>query len=408
MATISQNSRGQTQGISLTIRPWMAAAERAAVGLLLPGCTAVASSVAWVEVIYALNGAPLCYLRTLLQVEEWRFSGAIDALIGGISRSRWQSDCPHGELLVEENRERGSERTFRVQLTLSQSEFTEEGAASTLSFTVDGISAQDLRLFALEMDGEIAALQAGQLLSPAEVPDEVASYLPGRILNRHAYQEIQESYVHDYLAEPFFREGFDGWLAMLPPPARVLDVGCGHGRPIAAALVARGYAVVGIDPSAAMIERARQHLPGATFHVMAATELNEIEAYDGICAFFSLLHMDPIELYISLHRMHQALKPAGHLLIVSGLPDLFTRASPFQNFMERPAWEWHTSHEEIVALLEQGSALSVVNVKTHYPELDGDAGEFDPFDEAPEVYSPFFAESPAVKAIFRVLARKAP
>jgi SAM-dependent methyltransferase len=409
MATLSPNGSTDETGFSLTIRPWMTAAERAAVGLLLPGCTASARSVAWVEVIYALNGAPLCYLRTLLQIEDWRFANAVDALISGISRSRWQSDCPKGELLIEEShREQGEERTFRAQLLLSQAELVEGAEASTISFVVDGITVQGLRHFVAEIESEVTALRAGQLPSPAEVPDEMATYLPGRILNQRAYQQIQETYVHDYLTETFFSEGFNGWLATLSPHARLLDVGCGHGRPVAAALVERGYEVVGIDPSLAMIQRAQQNVPKATFHAITAAEVDEQEAYDGICTFFSLLHMDPIELYISLHRLQQALKPGGHLLIVSGLPDLFTRTSPFQTFMERPAWEWHTSHEEITALLNRDPDFSVVEVRTHYPELDEGGGEYDPFDEAPEVYSPFFSELSAVKTVFRMLVRKAP
>jgi 2-polyprenyl-3-methyl-5-hydroxy-6-metoxy-1,4-benzoquinol methylase len=407
MATLSPNGRTDETGFSLTIRPWMAAAERAAVGLLLPGCTASARSVTWVEVIYALNGAPLCYLRTLLQIEDWRFANAVDALISGISRSRWQSDCPQGELLIEEShRGQGEERTFRVQLLLSQAELVEEAEASTISFLVDGITAQGLHHFAAEIDAEITALWAGQLPSPAEVPDEMATYLPGRILNQRAYQQIQEAYVHDYLAEPFFSEGFNGWLATLAPHARLLDVGCAHGRPIAAALVERGFEVVGIDPSAAMIQRAQQNVSSATFRAITAAEVDEQEAYDGICTFFALLHMDPIELYISLHRLQQALKPGGHLLVVSGLPDLFTRTSPFQTFMERPVWEWHTSHEEITALLKNEVAFSIVDVRTHYPELRIDDAEIAPFDKVPEVYSPFFGEYPPLKTVFSILARK--
>jgi SAM-dependent methyltransferase len=48
--------------------------------------------------------------------------------------------------------------------------------------------------------------------------------------------------------------------AMLPPPARVLDAGCGTGR-IAVRLHEQGYDAVGVDVDAAMLREARAAAP---------------------------------------------------------------------------------------------------------------------------------------------------
>ena len=53
-------------------------------------------------------------------------------------------------------------------------------------------------------------------------------------------------------------------LQHIPQRARVLDLCCGTGN-LAFRLFNRGYEVVGIDNSGAMLERARQKLPQATF-----------------------------------------------------------------------------------------------------------------------------------------------
>ena len=95
--------------------------------------------------------------------------------------------------------------------------------------------------------------------------------------------------------EPFFREAFEGWLGALPVEGRVLEIGCGHGEPIAAALAAAGLRVTGIDPSAAMIAQARKGVTEGEFRQMTLAELDETDAFDGSCCFFSLLCMDPIE-----------------------------------------------------------------------------------------------------------------
>lgn len=61
--------------------------------------------------------------------------------------------------------------------------------------------------------------------------------------------------------------------AFFPPlPARVLDIGCGAGRSTIA-LVERGYSVVGIDLSQALLEIARDRHPALDFRAMDATHL---------------------------------------------------------------------------------------------------------------------------------------
>lgn len=67
-----------------------------------------------------------------------------------------------------------------------------------------------------------------------------------------------------------------------PPPARVLDAGCGTGR-VAARLAEMEYDVVGCDADATMIEVARRESPAIEWHVadladLAAGELGA--AYD--------------------------------------------------------------------------------------------------------------------------------
>ena len=47
---------------------------------------------------------------------------------------------------------------------------------------------------------------------------------------------------------------------LVPPPARVLDAGCGTGR-VAIRLTQRGYDCVGVDLDASMLSVARQRAP---------------------------------------------------------------------------------------------------------------------------------------------------
>jgi SAM-dependent methyltransferase len=70
-------------------------------------------------------------------------------------------------------------------------------------------------------------------------------------------------------------------LQLGPPPARVLDVGCGEGK-LALALAARGYEVTGIDPVAP---------EGAIFERVALEEFTSPRAFDAVVASRSLHHV---------------------------------------------------------------------------------------------------------------------
>lgn len=99
-------------------------------------------------------------------------------------------------------------------------------------------------------------------------------------------------------------------FASLPPlGARVLDFGCGSGRDSRYFLKA-GFDVTAIDGSAELCKIARQ-LTGLPVRHELFQELSETEAYDGIWACSSILHLPKDELTDVLRRMVAAAKPGG-------------------------------------------------------------------------------------------------
>ena len=80
---------------------------------------------------------------------------------------------------------------------------------------------------------------------PAHKFDDRFTTLPGRLF-------------HELELEQLLRVADD-----LPVPSKVLEVGCGTGR-FVKILARRGHHVSGVDPSAAMIEQARQKVDGLT------------------------------------------------------------------------------------------------------------------------------------------------
>lgn len=106
--------------------------------------------------------------------------------------------------------------------------------------------------------------------------------------------------------------------SFVPAPARILDYGCGTGD-IAAALMAKGYNVVGRDVSARMIAKARaiHGASGARFSVIepGRTQVDvkrDGEIFDAIVCSSVLEYIE--ELPGSLYSLADALKPGGWLL----------------------------------------------------------------------------------------------
>lgn len=104
----------------------------------------------------------------------------------------------------------------------------------------------------------------------------------------------------------------------LPASARVLDLGCGTGEPIARYFVEKGHYVTGVDAAAPMIELCHERMPEMTWVHADMRKLALPERFELIVAwdsFFHLNHSDQRAMFATFER-HAA--PGGVLLFTSG------------------------------------------------------------------------------------------
>lgn len=158
-----------------------------------------------------------------------------------------------------------------------------------------------------------------------------------------------------------------------------IDIGCGEGR-FCRMLQAHGIATTGIDPTAALIERARQLDPRGDYRIERAEALGASDAsYDLAVAYLSLIDIPGLP--AALAEMHRVLRPGGTLLIANlqsfntasvhlgwtREPDGSRRFCIDRYFEERPlltAWRgirienWHRPMQAYIGgLLAAGFAL---------------------------------------------------
>lgn len=94
-----------------------------------------------------------------------------------------------------------------------------------------------------------------------------------------------------------------------------LDVGCGEGR-FCRMMQAAGISTVGIDPTQALVDRARERDPNGDYRLERAETLDVPAAsFDLVVSYISLV--DIPDLSGAMAKMIEALKPGGTLLIAN-------------------------------------------------------------------------------------------
>ncbi|WP_225333649.1 class I SAM-dependent methyltransferase [Halomicrobium urmianum] len=139
-----------------------------------------------------------------------------------------------------------------------------------------------------------------------------------RSVVREGYDDIAETYDEQRRAEGPERDLAEAFAADLSDGNRVLDAGCGAGRPVLETLASE-HDVVGLDISTGQLRIARERAPGGCF---AQGDLANLPfqngTFDGVASFHAVIHVPKDEHADALSEFHRVLRPGGDLLVVMG------------------------------------------------------------------------------------------
>lgn len=135
-----------------------------------------------------------------------------------------------------------------------------------------------------------------------------------KLIVSSGYDRIAERYLLRYGASEVRHRWLAELLALLPRGggARVLDLGCGAGVPLARDVVAAGHHLLGVDGSARQIALARRAVPAGEFTRadMATVDL-PADRFDAVAAFYSITHVPRSEHARLFRRVAGWLVPGG-------------------------------------------------------------------------------------------------
>lgn len=117
----------------------------------------------------------------------------------------------------------------------------------------------------------------------------------------------------------FFEKGWvERFQALLFDNAKILDVGCGAGQPIAQYFIEQGFDVTGVDFSQNMLDIVQSRFPDHDWRLMDMRELSFDTKFNGIIAWHSFFHLTPDEQRSTLKKMADHLEEKGALMVTVG------------------------------------------------------------------------------------------
>lgn len=174
---------------------------------------------------------------------------------------------------------------------------------------------------------------------------------------RAAYDELAAEYADASADSPAEKPFLDDLEARLEPGARILDVGCGNGRPV---LTRYGneFDAVGLDISREQLRLAAETAPETP---LVQGEMTAIplaaSSVDALVALYSIIHVPRAEHRAVFEEWGRVLRPGGWVLFTSGTEAWAGRNPDWLDSGVEMVWSYPGPEETGAALERAGFAL---------------------------------------------------
>nr|WP_174506710.1 class I SAM-dependent methyltransferase [Acinetobacter sp. Marseille-Q1620] len=167
----------------------------------------------------------------------------------------------------------------------------------------------------------------------------------------------------DFLYEKVW---LDHFLSLIPHHSKILDIGCGSGKPVAQYMIENGYSVVGIDSSDSMLEMAMQNFPEQTWMQQDMRGLDLNEKFKGILAWDSFFHLTQDD-QRRMFKTFQKHADSGAVLMFTSGP---ANGEAIGDMFGDALYHASLSPEEYTSLLND-HGFEVVEMRAEDPECAG-------------------------------------
>lgn len=155
--------------------------------------------------------------------------------------------------------------------------------------------------------------------------------------------------------------------------SRVLDLGCGTGRPMAAYLIAQGLRVTGVDQAENLIEFAKADFPGERWIVSSIKDYTFDDEFSAALLWDALFHIEREQHARILKNVVAGLPAQGRMMLTVG----GSAHPPFTDFMfgQEFFYDSHTPQETERLLC--GLGCRIVRAEFMNPPTEGrDKGRY--------------------------------
>lgn len=167
---------------------------------------------------------------------------------------------------------------------------------------------------------------------------------------------------------------------LLGPDTCALDVGCGTGNYAAALTAATGCRISGIDPSARMLDRAREAAPWAALVQGSAESLPfPDESFDIVMSTDVIHHVQDRSAFF--REAARALRPGGRIVTVTDSYHDIPRRQPLSNYFPETVAVELRRYPPVPLLRDEMAKAGLTNTETLEVQHPYDLTDIEPYRE---------------------------